>query len=208
MPINDVLRPADGNRHLSVAVYILAWSECRKHYSRTRGLHNASVVWRSGGCEFTLRHNCQHISEVFTPCGGLFSPQTVWRDYSQVRGTTKHLETLYRALHGTTTSPRLENYCIITHNIGCIWWGQWATGRDVALCTNKAACVVKKIAVEMLISTPLSKIDWFYTLFCNPLVHTAHTVLNLDYHSHVSLVKMHINSMYWKVCIYKICFKW
>lgn len=71
LTISDVLCPPDGNRHLSVTAYILAWSECWTHYSRTQGLHNTSAVWRSGGCESTLRHNCRHISDVFITLGVL-----------------------------------------------------------------------------------------------------------------------------------------
>lgn len=69
--------------------------------------------------------------------------------------------------------------------------------------------VLSKIAVEMFISTPLNKIASYrsYTLFCNLLIHTAHTVLNLDYHSHVSLVKMHINSICTAKYAYIKCFK-
>lgn len=46
-------------------------NRCWTHYSRTQGLHNTSAVWRSGGCESTLRHNCRHISDVFITLGVL-----------------------------------------------------------------------------------------------------------------------------------------
>lgn len=50
---------------LGCCIYFsLKWALETLQQNRTQGLHNASAVWCSEGCEFTLCHSCQHISEV------------------------------------------------------------------------------------------------------------------------------------------------
>lgn len=69
-------------------------------HSRTQTLHNIRVVRCSGGCQFTLRHNSQHISEVFCTPGVLVLAANCLKRLHTSPEDNKALQELY-----------IEHYC-------------------------------------------------------------------------------------------------